>query len=508
MKNVHPMTDTSVEYNDSMLPLYVVGYHTEDNEFFSERKWSIRAGPADVPLTVELTMRVNLKKDGFLSRLGNGYTEPRAFIESREVKGETRRSQQLFPLRHQDDGGDGAIVKEDVTHRWLLYGPVEFCMDTHYYQAQPGHSGPWFPATIRRQMAGGMFEAVLTVPGAGGLREVVMPGLTADQLRETKSRHPLERPMEREFRLHVPAHDPLQVTLTVNGPNGLAPFWQHLAIFSPSPTRAGGRPFLRNVDFQVSKDRQRVRASASGPDLKLFLTDEVRAVCRDPYGELCQWTVRVGPYTEHNIEVVRWERTKSIVVKVDGEVILSAPTRELVREEQDYALKFVIYRVTCLVYHVYETNRAGDRLDTTGTVREKRPFFHQCEIRIPQRGDIHSSTLTIDGCEFEQMPRYVKQVFKEPTIVIDADTLRTKFGLWIPHKVNHAAPAGLSAVAHSIAGYAAPSYLDRIVGCCSRVEQNEEIHCFPTHKVADEAYTYYGMNDHYSPYGADVPMFA
>eukprot|EP00971_Amphidinium_carterae_P125196 2480657-Amphidinium_carterae.1 len=66
-----------VEYNDSMLPLYVVGYHTEDNEFFSERtwsnlfcnsfvvvcvfanrKWSIRAGPADVPLTVELTMRV------------------------------------------------------------------------------------------------------------------------------------------------------------------------------------------------------------------------------------------------------------------------------------------------------------------------------------------------------------------------------------------------------------------------------------------------------------------
>jgi len=509
MKNVHLMSRASADYNDSMLPLYMTGFHMEDNSYFSERRWLVRAGPAELPLSIEIVLRVNWKhqRDGVLSKLGSMTSnEPHAFIVSNERRGDSVQEQQLFPsaqhpsFRECEDGG---VLDCDVTHRWLLYGPADFCSEKNFYEAQPGYaSGPWFLATILKQLPGGIFEAVLTLPGPGGVREVTVPGLTPEQLREAKSKKPLEVPRERELRLHVPCRDPLQASLRISGAEGLESCWSHLAIFSPSPTRVGEtlQPFLRTVDLQVSKDRHRVRASVGGSHLKLFLTDEVRAVTRDPYGELCLWTLRVGPLTEHTIEVERWgEQSRTILLKVDGEPIVTCSAKNLQRQDQDYSLKFVIYRATCTIYHVYETNRAGDRLDSTGSVKEKRPFFHHCEVRIPQRGDIRGSKLLVDGRDFAELPRYVKSYGQEASIVVDAETLRTQFGLLIPHKVNQSAPSGWTAVAHSVGKHAAPSYLDHLVGCCHRIEHNEEITCFPTHKVIDE-YSHYGMYDIQNPY--------
>merc|ERR1712106_708162 len=97
----------------------------------------------------------------------------------------------------------------------------------------------------------------------------------------------------------------------------------------PSPPR-GASQKDEEIAVKVSKDRSTLTASAGHQVISHFVSGEVQAKNSEVERLRHSWTIQVGPFAEHTIEIAkRYTLGKIVTLLVDGEVLVEASSADI-----------------------------------------------------------------------------------------------------------------------------------------------------------------------------------
>jgi len=367
-------------------------------------------------------------------------------------------------VKIQSDGkpifhGAGAHAKtkmtDDFRYQWPFRGTIQGINELNYFQVQPANfsnlfsEAGWFPATITGQRQDGHFEVCAQEPDATGrIVEVKYPAVHKNQLREAASGKPLAVP-ENRLVLQVPKQDPLHAVLSMDNGDLVT---HHFGRPSPAPSSAQQTP---EIALKVSKDRNVVTANVGHQVLSHFVSGEVQAKTFEVDRLRHSWTVQLGPFAEHTVEIVkRHTLGKIVTLLVDGDVLVESSAADIGCEANEWQCKFRFIGERVLDFEVYKTNAEGAVLEGTGSVKERRKYVHECYVTIPNDWDFSTARLCVDGTHFPELP-VVAQSYKEPALTISPLSLLQSYGIATPYMVDHEAPGTVMMLATQFFGKAA-----------------------------------------------------
>jgi len=219
-------------------------------------------------------------------------------------------------------------------------------------------------------------------------------------------------------------------------------------------------PSLRSVQqmpeivLKVSKDRDMVTANAGHQVLSHFVSGEVQAKTFEVERLRRSWTVQLGPFAEHTIEVTkRHTLGKIVTLLVDGDVLVESSAADIGCGGNEWQCKFRFMGERVLDFEVYKTNAEGAVLEDTGSVKERRKYVHECYVTIPNDWDFSSARLYVDGTHFAELPASAEK-YKEPTLTISPLSLLQSYGIATPYMVDREAPSTIMMLATQVFGKA------------------------------------------------------
>lgn len=338
-----------------------------------------------------------------------------------------------------------AKLSEDFHYHWPLQAAIRGLNDVNFFEFSPPHlsKSRWFPATITCQRQDGLFDLRAQEPDASGhVVEMTYYAVHTDNLREAASQNPLSVP-ENCLKLEVPKQDALRASLcTANGESVMYRFGR------PSPHLASKQQ-KPEVALQVSKDRSRVTANVGHAVLSHFASGEVRASKCDMDRLRHSWTVQIGPFAEHTIQIEKkYTLGRVVTLLVDGEVLVEANATDIgCEKEWNCTFQFVGERI--LDFEVFKTNKEGSALAETDHVKERRKYRHDCRIVIPNEWDFSTARFSVDGVPFTELPLKT-QMHAEPNLEIEPRVLLHGYGIATPYKVDYNAPSNMAVFATHI----------------------------------------------------------
>jgi hypothetical protein len=354
-------------------------------------------------------------------------------------------------------------LTEDFHYQWSFRGTIQGINEPNYFEVHPAHVAnhggePWFPATITAQREDGHFEVVAQETDANGrIIEVTYPAVHKVNLREAASKKPLAVP-ENSLRLDVPKSDPLKAVLSLA--NGDHDVTHHFGRSSPAVTAAEQNSQL---SLKVSKDRSEVTANAGHQVLSHFASGEVQAKTCEVAKLKHSWTVQLGPFAEHTIEISkRHTLGKVVTLSVDGDILVESAGADIGCTEvpqdpllanrtkgNEWQCKFRLAGERVLDFEVFKTNADGAALEETGHVQEKRKYVHECTVNIPNDWDFSTARLLIDGTPFVELPTEPEKCV-EDHLTMTPMTLMQSYGISTPFMVDKNAPSSLRWFANEV----------------------------------------------------------
>jgi len=339
-----------------------------------------------------------------------------------------------------------ARMTEDFLYKWPFRATIRGINEVNFFEVHLPHfaDNVWFPATITSQREDGFFEVRAQEPDANGrIVEIMYPAVHKDTLREAASQKPLAVP-ENSLMLEVPKQDPLRASLRVaNGELVTHHFGR------PSPPVASTKQ-LPELALKVSKDRSKVTANVGHSKLTHFVSGEVRAMNFDVERLSHSWTVQIGPFAQHTVQILKKHTLGKIVtLMVDGEVLVESSAADIGCEGKEWQCQFRFVGERVLDFEVYKTNTDGAPLDETDHVKEKRRYVHECSVTIPNDWNFGTAHFFIDGIPFNELP-VEPQEREESTLTMDPLAMQQIYGIATPYKVDKNAPSNIMVLAHHV----------------------------------------------------------
>jgi hypothetical protein len=414
-----------------------------------ESTWVVQAGihgkPIEIKLHVDRTLvstpEVAVECDGFM----------------------------LFPGPYSSSKKDR--LREDFVQEWPFRGVAKGIGEKDVVQIQPPsmYSEQWYPGILTRQRADGLFEVLCLMPdGRGGTRQVHYPAIKPEYIRYVGTGKPFLLP-QRMLRLEVPQDDPANATLSVDQHDLIT---HYFARPTPNPTLVKEHP---TILMKVSKDRQQVTANVGHSVFAHHLNGDVRLVKQQADKYKHTWTIQIGPFAEHTIEVEKKRKSKVVSLSIDGDKFVEASAEDIDCEKNHWECKFRFVGERHLDFEVFETNRDGKELDSTAMVKHLMKFNRECVVSLWDESDLRSAELIIDNVCFRNLPM-ANAAHYEDNLSISPDVLKSMYRVQIPYKVNEQAALGLGMNAF-VGGPRNTEDLGLfgVLCCIPRVETND--HC-------------------------------
>jgi len=339
-----------------------------------------------------------------------------------------------------------AKMAEDFHYQWPFRATIRGVNEVGFFEFSPPHfcNSRWFPATITSQRQDGLFEVRAQEPDANGrMAEMTYQAVHKDNLREAASGNPLSV-SENCLKLEVPKHDPLHASLRLA--NG-EPVTHHFGRASPHLATGQKKPELA---LKVSKDRSMVTGNVGHRVLSHFVSGEVQAVNCDMERLKHSWTLQVGPFAEHTIQIEKKHTLGKIVtLSVDDEVLVESNAVDIGCTGKEWQCTFRFVGERILDFEVYKTNKEGSALDDTAHVKERRTYVHECCVTVSNEWDFSSAHLLVDGKAFTELPTK-PQVHDEPNLTMAPLAMLHSYGVATPYKVDQNALSNISIFAKQV----------------------------------------------------------
>lgn len=344
----------------------------------------------------------------------------------------------LFPLLTDPSKPSRSPVEihEDIHHAWLFQGSIQDADEPHIYEFRPDRidkPNVWYSATICRQQEDGLFELMAMLPYADGeIREVTFSSVDKVDIRRkgSKSRAKISG-NERYLAIEVPQNDPLRAVLTIDGTQPMTHYFAR-----PSPAPGTYSEYPPRIRMQVSQDRSTVTTDFPSSTLQHLISGEVRRAESQASSSKCSWTVQLGPFAEHVVEVERrCKSSKVITLVVDGTPFVESSAADIDRDIDGWQCTFRFIGERCLDFDVYEVDREWNTLDTKGNVLQKAKYTQNCDVILPDIDDLTKARFVIDDLDFKMLPPKVT-VKDEGNVVTDPDELLFTHNIRIPYKVS------------------------------------------------------------------------
>jgi len=358
---------------------------------------------------------------------------------------------QVFPQGVGSTVLPKCALREDFAWTLPFRGTVTGIGVKDHFLIRPrsGFHEQWYLATVNAQRKDGNFEAIANIPdGNGGVRQIFMPAVQAQDLKYSGSMELIEVP-QRSMKLTVPKLDPMEAVLEVDGTELIT---QHFARITP--------PFGKEakVTFKVSKDRRSVATDCGHAVFSQFLAGDVFLVqhmdlspMRKSLGQAVgvskplikqSWEVQFGPFARHKIEIEKKHRThmpygnanKLVKVTVDGQLLVEATPEDLQCPDGDFICKFMLKGEKTLSFEVYETSQNGNQLDSRGVVNRISKYKHECKLVLRDDKFERSVDFLVDGTSFRELP-FKATDYVEPDINVTPEVLMLNYGIVVPFKV-------------------------------------------------------------------------
>jgi hypothetical protein len=262
--------------------------------------------------------------------------------------------------------------------------------------------------------------------GKGGKEQVALPSVRKAHLREAGNRRRVSV-AESVLMIEVPKQDPLRAVLCLPG----QAITHHFGRVSVSK---------QELLFQVSKDRSSVTANVSHSVLAHFVSGEVRAAESEMLPSRRLWSFQLGPFAEHTVEIQKkCESEKVVTLLVDGTVLVEASARDIGCKSAEWRCSFQLVGERVIDFEVFRTNKDGSPLAETDHVKDRRKYFHECVVVIPNDEDFRAATLTIDGDNFVDL-QVKEEHQQEQALSTEPKALMQTYGIATPYKVVLNAP--------------------------------------------------------------------
>jgi hypothetical protein len=353
----------------------------------------------------------------------------------------------LFP---RDSRRQKMKLFQDFSYQWPLRGSIREGLDeADRFEVRPNHGREeWFPATLTKRRDDGLFEAEVTIPVSfNGSQKLTCPALNTIDIRDRMTKQPVQV-TEQVLVLQVPKEDPLQAFLSVNGhESALSSFGR------PTPKR-GQTP--NEISMKIKKnDRRFIEANVGHRVLSHFLSGEARRVVSDVQRHSHSWTVQLGPFAEHSIKVEHqaWP-SRIVTLTVDDETFVDGSAFEYSCEDKLWEFKFRFSGEKAIKFTVFESNMGGVPLDTMGDVIKREKHAYKCSVILKDEFDFSKAQLFIDGKEFHDL-HLKATAHKEDPLSLEVETLKDKYKVELPSKINWSAPYLSWAVVRAAAANAA-----------------------------------------------------
>jgi len=427
-----------------------------------------------------------------VAALGTPPVEIRAHFEkqpmfSPEVFVEADRKK-LFP-----PGGEMGKLSEDFMQKWSFRGQAKNLDQRGFWEVRPKAMGDnWFPASAVRQRVDGLFEAMVWLPdNAGGAKEIVLPEVEKQDLREARTKAQVEVPV-RSVILRVPKADPMgTVGFTLLDGVEEEPITYSMARPTPPPLEGcpESLPGSRALQMELSADRKTVTTDASHEQLASYMAMEVRSMGFSAETKIkAAWKIALGPFAEHTISIEKkvsgagaqllsgggnllgsnmkqvtdmaetglLQKSEIVCLMVDGKVLVEGSSSDFdadwetaecpnIAGESEWLCRFRLVGERSVMFKVFETNEQGTTLDTTGRVEglreDQRPIGKVCTVAVKELGDLKTATLDIDGTPFTNLREFAP--LGRTPITGDSEVLALQYGIQLPKKVRDIAPLGI-----------------------------------------------------------------
>jgi len=320
----------------------------------------------------------------------------------------------------------------------------------------------------------GFFEVTAQETGPGGIvTNVMYPAVHKDNLREAISQKPLTVP-ENCLMLEVPKQDPLHAVLSLaNGELVTHHFGR------PSPPRVASHKSAE-IAVKVSKDRSTLIASACHQVISHFVSGEVQAKTSEVERLRHSWTIQVGPFAEHKVEIMKKHTLgKIITLLVDGEVLVESTGAEIGCEGNEWQCTFRFIGERVVDFEVYKTNADGGVLDETGHVKDIRRYVHECCVTVSNEWDFSTARFFVDSLPFAGLP-IEAQRYDEPNLSMSPLALQHSYGITTPFLVDRYASSNMMRLANQVfvkateGGASAGGFFARWCGCSTIVESGSD----------------------------------
>jgi hypothetical protein len=242
---------------------------------------------------------------------------------------------------------------------------------------------------------------------------------------------------QRTLTLEVPAKDPTHATLCVDGHDLIT---HHFARATPPPSTGP-----KTISIEVSKDRDSAEVDVGHSVLEHYLSNEVRAVTQTAEKRTRSWTIQVGPFAEHTIQVESKLTSRIITLTVDGKKLVEASAEDIDCTGDHWECKFRFVGESCLNFSVPETNADGCVLDSRAVVERRSRYVRECHLILSDESNLTLAELFVDGVDFRQLPLKRAQRAEE-RLQISTQAFQLTYGVTVPYKVNEQASTGLSAL--------------------------------------------------------------
>merc|ERR1712032_862728 len=331
----------------------------------------------------------------------------KSVFSSPEV-GITSDEQTIF---HSQGGYTKANMHEDFQYKWPFRATIMGINESGLFEVRAHTAATcehdWVPATITGQRKDGKFEVLALLQDSYGRRELACPAVDKKDIRVASSGMPLEV-VERFLMLQVPRESPWDACLSVDGKDFVTHYFAR-----PSPPGVSHESPAPQISLQVARDRSRVTADVGHSVLSHFFSGEARAVSQDSQRLCHTWVVQLGPLAEHTIVLEKkYTLGKIVSLVVDGEPFVEAAAEDIDCSGHNWECKFRFVGERTLDFHVNETNKDGNVLESKGTASHRRKYSHS-----------------------------------EENLSVHPDAFKLTYGIIVPYKVNHMAPCGILNIA-------------------------------------------------------------
>lgn len=401
----------------------------------------------------------------------------------------TADGKKLFP-----PGGEKSKLAEDFAQKWSFRGQAKNLDKKDFWEVRPKTMGDnWFPATAVRQRGDGMFEAVVWLPDAnGGVKQIVLPEVEKQDIREVRTKAPIDVPVRSVF-LRVPKADPMADTSFT--------LWEGIGVEeepvtysfarptpAPAPSSMESLPSTKVIRMELSRDRKVLNTSASHDLLASYMRMDARAVSFDAKTKTkVSWKIMLGPYADHTISIEKkavgagaeilsgssgllsgmkqvsemaetglLQQSEVVSLAVDGKVLVEGSSSDFdadwetpecpnIAGESEWLCRFRFSGERSIMCNVSETNEQGTTLDTTDVVEslrdDQRPISKVCTVAIKELADLTTASFDIDGVLFSNLREFTP--LEGAPISCDPQVLAMQYGIQAPTKVRDIAPLGI-----------------------------------------------------------------